>query len=168
MTLNPGDVAPIFSLPDAAGKLVSLADFRGQRVVLYFYPRDNTPGCTKEACAFRDISSRTGSHGKSVFHEECCKPVVNPNTFPCRTLLSKLGPATPLNLSTFHLLQTLGSDESYIEIEQDSDTARAILEQYIDVIQPQTKIPLKDLFKSPMEPGSTRVRVHRDVVACLD
>lgn len=57
MTLNSGDVAPIFSLPDAIGNLVSLADFRGQRVVLYFYPRDNTPGCTKEACGFRDIHS---------------------------------------------------------------------------------------------------------------
>lgn len=57
MTLNPGDVAPVFSLPDAAGKLVGLADFRGRRVVLYFYPRDNTPGCIKEACAFRDLYS---------------------------------------------------------------------------------------------------------------
>lgn len=54
MTLNPGDVAPVFSLPDAAGQLVGLADFRGRRVVLYFYPRDNTPGCTKEASAFRE------------------------------------------------------------------------------------------------------------------
>ncbi|MEG4214784.1 thioredoxin-dependent thiol peroxidase [Microcoleus sp. Pol14C6] len=55
MTINPGDVAPVFSLPDAQGNVVSLADFRGRRVVLYFYPRDNTPGCTKEACGFRDI-----------------------------------------------------------------------------------------------------------------
>ncbi|MEG3835492.1 MULTISPECIES: thioredoxin-dependent thiol peroxidase [unclassified Microcoleus] len=55
MTINPGDVAPVFSLPDAQGNIVSLADFRGRRVVLYFYPRDNTPGCTKEACGFRDI-----------------------------------------------------------------------------------------------------------------
>ncbi|MEG4855575.1 peroxiredoxin [Microcoleus sp. B5-D4] len=55
MTIYPGDVAPLFSLPDAQGNVVSLADFRGQRVVLYFYPRDNTPGCTKEACGFRDI-----------------------------------------------------------------------------------------------------------------
>ncbi len=54
MGLKPGDVAPDFSLPDANGTLVKLADFRGQRVILYFYPRDNTPGCTKEACGFRD------------------------------------------------------------------------------------------------------------------
>jgi thioredoxin-dependent peroxiredoxin len=54
MPLQPGDLAPDFSLPDANGDLVRLSDFKGKRVVLYFYPRDNTPGCTKEACGFRD------------------------------------------------------------------------------------------------------------------
>jgi peroxiredoxin Q/BCP len=54
MPLQIGDPAPHFSLPDAAGNIVSLSDLRGKRVVLYFYPRDNTPGCTKEACSFRD------------------------------------------------------------------------------------------------------------------
>jgi peroxiredoxin Q/BCP len=53
MTLKPGDDAPDFTLPDANGKMVSLADLRGKWVVLYFYPRDNTPGCTKEACGFK-------------------------------------------------------------------------------------------------------------------
>lgn len=54
MALKPGDPAPEFSLPDANGHLVNLSDFQGKRVVLYFYPRDNTLGCTKEACGFRD------------------------------------------------------------------------------------------------------------------
>ena len=54
MALQPGDPAPDFSLLDADGNTVSLADFKGKRVVLYFYPRDNTPGCTKEACGFKD------------------------------------------------------------------------------------------------------------------
>jgi len=58
MALQPGDSAPDFTLTDAEGNTVSLADLRGQRVVLYFYPRDNTPGCTKEACAFRDTYDR--------------------------------------------------------------------------------------------------------------
>ncbi len=53
--LNPGDRAPDFTLPDAEGNLITLSQFRGQKVVLYFYPRDNTPGCTKEACGFRDL-----------------------------------------------------------------------------------------------------------------
>ncbi len=49
-----GSPAPEFSLPDQAGRAVRLADFRGKWVVLYFYPKDDTPGCTEEACTFRD------------------------------------------------------------------------------------------------------------------
>ena len=52
--LNVGDTAPAFALADDAGNTVSLADYAGQRVLVYFYPRANTPGCTKEACGFRD------------------------------------------------------------------------------------------------------------------
>jgi peroxiredoxin Q/BCP len=54
MTIEIGDIAPDFSLPDAEGNTVSLASLRGKRIVLYFYPRDSTPGCTQEACGFRD------------------------------------------------------------------------------------------------------------------
>ncbi|NER84170.1 MAG: thioredoxin-dependent thiol peroxidase [Leptolyngbya sp. SIO1D8] len=54
MTLNVGDPAPPFELPDAEGKIFHLSDLQGQWIVLYFYPRDNTPGCIKEACGFRD------------------------------------------------------------------------------------------------------------------
>jgi len=49
-----GDTAPSFSLHSTSGKDVALSDLRGKRVVLYFYPKDDTPGCTKEACAFQD------------------------------------------------------------------------------------------------------------------
>ncbi len=52
--LAPGDKAPAFRLTDADGNIVSLADYRGRRVVVYFYPAASTPGCTKEACDFRD------------------------------------------------------------------------------------------------------------------
>jgi len=52
--LEVGDKAPAFSLPDADGKTVKLSDFKGRRVVVYFYPAASTPGCTKEACEFRD------------------------------------------------------------------------------------------------------------------
>ena len=52
--LAPGDKAPAFTLPDADGKKVSLADYKGRRVIVYFYPAASTPGCTKQACDFRD------------------------------------------------------------------------------------------------------------------
>jgi peroxiredoxin Q/BCP len=54
LKLKEGDPAPEFSAVTNGGKKVSLADFKGKSVVLYFYPRDDTPGCTREACAFRD------------------------------------------------------------------------------------------------------------------
>ena len=52
--LNEGDVAPDFTARDEKGNEVKLADFRGERVALYFYPKDDTPGCTKQACSLRD------------------------------------------------------------------------------------------------------------------
>jgi len=52
--LGTGDTAPAFSLADADGNTVSLADYRGRKVIVYFYPAASTPGCTKEACDFRD------------------------------------------------------------------------------------------------------------------
>jgi thioredoxin-dependent peroxiredoxin len=54
MPVEEGKLAPQFTLKDASGKSVSLKSFRGQHVIVYFYPKDDTPGCTKEACGFRD------------------------------------------------------------------------------------------------------------------
>ena len=54
MKLKMGDRAPDFNLPDQNGNMHSLSDYSGRRMLLYFYPKDNTPGCTKEACALRD------------------------------------------------------------------------------------------------------------------
>ena len=54
MSFQIGDQAPDFTLPDQDGQLIQLSSFQGQRVVIYFYPKDDTPGCTKEACNFRD------------------------------------------------------------------------------------------------------------------
>jgi len=58
MTIEEGKMAPAFTLVDHDGNKVSLSDFKGKTVVLYFYPKDDTPGCTKEACAFRDLWDR--------------------------------------------------------------------------------------------------------------
>ncbi|MGD9762929.1 MAG: thioredoxin-dependent thiol peroxidase [Candidatus Binatia bacterium] len=54
MAIEEGKAAPAFTLPDADGNPVSLRDFAGRDVIVYFYPKDDTPGCTKEACGFRD------------------------------------------------------------------------------------------------------------------
>lgn len=66
MTLQIGDPAPDFSLPNQAGESISLSQFKGQRVVIYFYPKDDTPGCTKEACNFRDQWGAFEQHGITV------------------------------------------------------------------------------------------------------
>lgn len=55
MKLKVGDKAPAFNLPDQEGEKHKLSDYAGQWILLYFYPKDNTPGCTKEACAIRDV-----------------------------------------------------------------------------------------------------------------
>ena len=66
MGLAIGDAAPDFTLPDQDGKPLTLSSLRGQRVVIYFYPKDDTPGCTKEACNFRDRWSDLESQGIRV------------------------------------------------------------------------------------------------------
>lgn len=64
--LSAGQQAPDFTLPDASGNDVSLADYRGRRVVVYFYPKAATPGCTTEACDFRDSLDSLNAAGVSV------------------------------------------------------------------------------------------------------
>src|ERR1700733_2200680 len=64
--LEPGDPAPDFTLPDADGNQVSLSSYRGQRVIVYFYPAAMTPGCTKEACDFRDNLADLNHAGVAV------------------------------------------------------------------------------------------------------
>ncbi|WP_073946178.1 thioredoxin-dependent thiol peroxidase [Streptomyces kebangsaanensis] len=72
--LQPGDVAPAFTLPDADGKEVSLADHAGRKVVVYFYPAALTPGCTKQACDFTDNLDVLASAGYDVIGVSPDKP----------------------------------------------------------------------------------------------
>lgn len=65
--LNEGDLAPEFFARDANGDMIQLQDFRGQKVCLYFYPKDDTPGCTKQACSLRDANSTFEAKGIKVF-----------------------------------------------------------------------------------------------------
>ena len=64
--VKEGDKAPSFNMPTNTGEEVSLSKLKGQKVVLYFYPRDDTPGCTKEACGFRDDFSKYKKSGAVV------------------------------------------------------------------------------------------------------
>ncbi len=64
--LAPGDEAPAFTLPDADRDEVSLSDYRGRKVIVYFYPAASTPGCTKQACDFRDNLAELGEAGLDV------------------------------------------------------------------------------------------------------
>jgi peroxiredoxin Q/BCP len=73
--IEPGKKAPSFSLPDQQGKTHSLADYTGQPLVIYFYPKDDTPGCTRESCAFQDNlpkfkKSKAAVLGMSVLDSE--------------------------------------------------------------------------------------------------
>ena len=67
MGLAIGDIAPDFTLLDAAGTSIALSGLRGKWVVLYFYPRDNTPGCTKEACAFRELNAEFAAKNAVIY-----------------------------------------------------------------------------------------------------
>ena len=73
--LEVGDTAPAFSLPDADGNTVKLSDFKGRKVIVYFYPAASTPGCTKEACDFRDNLADLGDAGLDVVGISPDKPV---------------------------------------------------------------------------------------------
>jgi thioredoxin-dependent peroxiredoxin len=66
MTIEVGDPAPDFTLGTADGETITLSDLKGKVVVLYFYPKDDTPGCTSQACAFRDNMARLLGHGAQV------------------------------------------------------------------------------------------------------
>ena len=72
--LSPGAAAPDFTLPDADGKNVSLSDYRGRKVIVYFYPAASTPGCTKQACDFRDNLADLESAGIEVIGISPDKP----------------------------------------------------------------------------------------------
>lgn len=72
--LEPGDTAPAFTLPDADGNDVSLSDYAGKKVVVYFYPAASTPGCTKQACDFRDSLAELNGAGLAVIGISPDKP----------------------------------------------------------------------------------------------
>lgn len=105
--LKTGTLAPDFDLVDENGTIHKLSDYKGQKVVLYFYPKDNTPGCTKEACNFRDNFKDLSEFGVQVFG------------------VSKDGQKSHMNFKTkYNLPFTLLSDPEQVVIE-DYDALKA-------------------------------------------
>jgi thioredoxin-dependent peroxiredoxin len=100
--LQPGDAAPDFTLPDADGTKVSLSSLRGQRVIIYFYPAAMTPGCTKQACDFRDSLGALSSAGLAVLG---------------------ISPDAPAKLAKFR-------EQEGLNFPLLSDTDRSVLEAY--------------------------------------
>lgn len=100
--LKPGDTAPAFTLPDADGNDVSLADHKGRKVIVYFYPRALTPGCTKQACDFTDNLDLLATAGYDVIG---------------------ISPDKPEKLAKFR-------DEENLKVTLVSDPAKETLEAY--------------------------------------
>ncbi len=67
--LEVGTKAPEFSLPDQNGDIHTLEEYRGKKVILYFYPKDNTPGCTKQACGYSERAAFYGKRGCGAWHQ---------------------------------------------------------------------------------------------------
>ena len=89
--LKEGDKAPDFAVPDQEGNVVRSKDLRGRKAVLYFYPKDDTPGCTKEACSFRDSFAKFKRRGIEVFgvsldSEKSHQKFINKFSLPFRLL----------------------------------------------------------------------------------
>ncbi len=103
MAIEEGKAAPAFTLTDQSGKKVALKDFRGQHVIVYFYPKDDTPGCTKQACGFRDLSKKIVKEDAVVLgvspddeasHQKFMKKYKLPFTLLCdpdRKVMTKYG-----------------------------------------------------------------------------
>ncbi|GAA3192532.1 hypothetical protein GCM10020255_092610 [Rhodococcus baikonurensis] len=78
--MSAGDVAPDFTLPDADGNEVSLHDYRGRKVIVYFYPAASTPGCTKQACDFRDSLAELNGAASRSSESRRTSPPSSPNS----------------------------------------------------------------------------------------
>jgi thioredoxin-dependent peroxiredoxin len=114
MGLVIGDMAPEFTLLDAAGQAIVLSSLRGRWVVLYFYPRDNTPGCTKEACAFRDLNAEFMAknaviYGVSMDDEKAHNKFITKHQLPFQLLIDPDG-AMSAQYESYGLKKFMGKE----------------------------------------------------------
>ena len=105
--LEVGDTAPAFTLPDHTGKVRTLSDYKGTWIILYFYPKDDTPGCTKEACAIRDVFEDFARLGVTVLGVSTDSPESH------KAFKEKYGlPFTLLSDETGKMIATYGAQEA--------------------------------------------------------
>ena len=152
MSLQLNDIAPDFSLSDHAGNLVHLADLKGKTVVLYFYPRDNTPGCTKEACGFRDRYTEFQAHdivilGISVDDAKAHGKFIKKYDLPFPLLIDPENQVA-IAYESYGLKKFMGKE--YMGIIRNTfliDTEGKILKIYLNVKpEPHPEQVLKDLL----------------------
>jgi thioredoxin-dependent peroxiredoxin len=114
MGLVIGEMAPEFTLADAAGESIALSSLRGRWVVLYFYPRDNTPGCTNEACAFRDLNAEFMAknaviYGVSMDDEKAHNKFITKHQLPFQLLIDPDG-AMSAEYESYGLKKFMGKE----------------------------------------------------------
>ncbi len=135
--LNEGDTAPDFTAPTNGGNETSLSQFRGQTVVLYFYPKDNTPGCNKEACGFRDAHTEIATKNALMREDINFVPAIS-NGFTDSRFTRPLG-VTTYGFSGSHpdddpmLSRAHGTDES-IGIKSLVSGAKIMLHLAYDIL----------------------------------
>ncbi len=151
-TLTIGSAAPDFSLPDAAGNLVTLSDLRGQWVVLYFYPRDNTPGCTKEACAFRDLNAEFAAknaviYGVSMDDEKAHNKFITKHSLPFQLLIDADG-AMSTQYESYGLKKFMGKEYMGISRNTYLIDPNGIIQKIYKKVKPETHpaAVLQDIF----------------------
>ena len=133
MAIEQGKAAPNFTLEDAGGKRVSLGDYRGRYVVVYFYPRDDTPGCTKEACGFRDLHDAIRARGAEVLgvspdggeaHRKFTDKYALPFTLLCDPGKEVMEPYGAWGEKTLYGKKTVGVIRSTVIVAPDGTVAK--------------------------------------------
>jgi peroxiredoxin Q/BCP len=167
MTLQTGDKAPDFSVNDQDGNLVKLSDLRGKKVVLYFYPKDMTPGCTAEACNLRDnykamIKQGYEVLGVSTDSEKMHKKFIEKEKLPFRLLADtdkKLHDAygTWVEKSMYGR-NYMGTARKTFVIDE-----KGVIEEIIEKVD--TKNHTAQILKSPIKPLSIAVKTAKKVSA---
>jgi len=145
--LKVGDVMPSFSLKNQEGKMIKSTDFSGKSLVVYFYPKDDTPGCTKEACSFRDYYDLFQENGVSVIgisaddvasHKSFATKYSLPFVLladPSRTVHKKFGVGKELGIMTSRITFIVNEKGFIIKIFKDNINAKKHVTEALDALK---------------------------------